>query len=486
MAQTWDVLTNGSCNTCHNPLSAHGGSRQDVKLCVLCHQPQTTDPDTGLTVDMKVMIHKIHMGANLPSVQAGTPYIIIGNNGSVNDFSTVVFPQDIRNCTTCHGSIDPSQPHYATQAFNWFAYPNRAACQSCHDDVDFATGANHPAGVFTDDSACASCHVPTGGGEWNAAVIDAHTVPEKSTQLKGVKAQIASVTNTGPGQNPTVSFTLTQNDGTPIPPSAFTTVNSDGSTSSGLNVIMSGPTTDYSIPPQIRERADGATSSGGNSSYTFRTAIPADATGTWGFSIEARLTVTLDPAPQDTTTARDSAFNPVFYAAVTDAEAVPRRVVVDVAKCNACHDQLSFHGSNRLNPQECVFCHNPNMHDDQDPPESLDFKRLIHRIHRGEDLTQTYLDFNGVRFPGDLRDCLTCHVAGSQEVLEQPPPGLLATETPRDWYTPMLHNATACLGCHDSQSTAAHASSMTSPFGESCATCHGPNGGVAVDKVHAR
>ena len=107
VTQTWDILSNAACNTCHNPLSAHGGSRQDVKLCVLCHQPQTTDPDTGNTVDFKVMIHKIHMGSSLPSVQAGTPYQIIGFQNSVNDFSTVVFPQDIRNCTTCHAGPTP-------------------------------------------------------------------------------------------------------------------------------------------------------------------------------------------------------------------------------------------------------------------------------------------------------------------------------------------------------------------------------------------
>src|SRR5499427_6609852 len=101
--------------------------------------------------------------------------------------------------------------------------------------------------------------------------MGAHTVPSKSTQLKGVNAKIVSVTKTAPGQNPTVVFNITQNDGTPIPPSAFTTQNSDGTTSSGLNVIMSGPTTDYAIPPQIRERADGAAASGSNYSYTFMT-----------------------------------------------------------------------------------------------------------------------------------------------------------------------------------------------------------------------
>ena len=490
----WDILSNAACNTCHNPLSAHGGSRQDVKLCVTCHSPQTTDPDTGNTVDFKVMIHKIHRGSSLPSVVAGTPYVIIGNSQSINDFSTVVFPQDIRNCTTCHRS-DLGNTNSAT----WYTFPSSAACGSCHDDLNFTTGANHVAGAQP-DSACAACHQPQSGSEWDASILGAHTVPFKSTQLKGVKAQIASVTNTAPGQNPTVLFNITQNDGTPIPPSAFTVLNSNGTTSSGLNVVMSGPTTDYSVPPQIRERADGATPSGSNYSYKFTTPIPADSTGTWGFSIEARLTVTLSPAPHDTATVRDAAFNPVFYAPVTDSAAAPRRVVVEIAKCNMCHDKLALHGSNRLNPQECVFCHNPNGQDGSSPPESIDFKRMIHRIHTGTDLTHDYSisdnSFNSVRFPGDRRDCQTCHTTdasgvGTEEVSENPPPGLLATQTPKDWYTPMQHYAAACLGCHDTESAAAHAFVNTAQFpsgvaAEACATCHGQDAIFSVDKVHAR
>src|SRR5262249_33098688 len=128
VTDTWDKTDNAACNTCHNPLSAHGGSRQDVKLCVTCHQPQTIDPDTGNTVAFKGLRPKTHRGEDLPSVQAGMPYIIIGNNQSVHDFSDVVFPQDIRNCATCHAAP-------ATQAPNWYTFPGRAACQSCHDDV---------------------------------------------------------------------------------------------------------------------------------------------------------------------------------------------------------------------------------------------------------------------------------------------------------------------------------------------------------------
>jgi OmcA/MtrC family decaheme c-type cytochrome len=161
-------------------------------------------------------------------------------------------------------------------------------------------------------------------------------------------------------------------------------------------------------------------------------------------------------------------------------------MVVDVANCNSCHDQLAFHGGGRLNPQECVICHNPNFTDDQTPPEGLDFKRLIHRLHTGDELTQTYLDFNSLRFPGDRRVCTICHVDGTQQVQETTPPGRLPTLTARDYYSPQQPTAAACLGCHDTQAAAAHAFVMTAPFGEACAVCHGPDADFSVDKVHAQ
>ena len=504
-AQVWDMIDTNSCNKCHDPLSAHGGARRDVKLCVLCHQPQTVDPDTGNTVDFKVMIHKIHMGENLPSVQAGTPYQIIGFNQSVNDYSTVAFPQDLRNCATCHGAANATTPP-PTQTANWYTYPNRAACQSCHDDVNFATGANHPGGVQVDDSACATCHQPQGALEWDASVMGAHTVPHKSTQLRGLNAQILSVANATPGQTPTVTFQLEQNDGSVVLPSSL---------GSNLNLLMGGPTTDYAIDP-FRENASGAAaeSGGGGFIYTFTHPIPANATGTWTFSIEARRTVNLDPHPADATTFTEAAFNPIFDVSVDGSPVASRRKVVEIANCNVCHDQLALHGGQRLNPQECVMCHNPNASDvsrrpvDQLPPESIDFKRMIHRIHTGENLTHDYTiygfgtppsvnTFNDIRFPGDRRDCQKCHTtdasgAGTEQVSETPPPGLLPTQTLRDWYTPMQHYAAACLGCHDTQAAAAHAVTMTATFpgsgtvAEACAACHGASAAFSVDQVHAR
>ena len=151
------------------------------------------------------------------------------------------------------------------------------------------------------------------------------------------------------------------------------------------------------------------------------------------------------------------------------------------------------------------MCHNPNASDvsrraaNAAPPESIDFKRMIHRIHTGEELTQDYsvygfggtpINFNHVLFPGDRRDCLSCHVTrpASQRASYQLPldEDLLPTETLRDYYSPQQPTATSCLGCHDTRSAAAHAFVNTAPFGEACASCHGPNAEFAVDKVHAR
>jgi len=40
---TRDVVKTASCNNCHDELSFHGGSRRGVEMCVLCHNPQSSD-----------------------------------------------------------------------------------------------------------------------------------------------------------------------------------------------------------------------------------------------------------------------------------------------------------------------------------------------------------------------------------------------------------------------------------------------------------
>ncbi len=63
ISERWGLILTETCNACHDPLALHGGSRRAVQGCAMCHNPQTWDPDTGNTVDLKVMVHKIHFGA---------------------------------------------------------------------------------------------------------------------------------------------------------------------------------------------------------------------------------------------------------------------------------------------------------------------------------------------------------------------------------------------------------------------------------------
>ena len=228
---TRSVVTTDACNQCHNPLIGHGGSRLTVEMCILCHTPQTVNPNTQLTQDMKVLIHKIHMGSSLPSVKAGTPYRI-WHRGQWSDFSTVVFPQDVRNCTTCHAKG-------ATQADNWKTKPGRAVCGSCHDDVNFATGQNHVNLPQVDDNLCQNCHAPTASMDFDASIPGAHLIPENSASLSGLVLQIIKVDNATPGDAPTVTFSVNDKAGNPVDISHLT----------AMRVVLAGPNTDYGTGP---------------------------------------------------------------------------------------------------------------------------------------------------------------------------------------------------------------------------------------------
>jgi len=482
VTDTWQGMLDTTCNSCHEQLALHGGSRRDVKLCMLCHNKQTWDPDTGNTVDLKVMIHKIHTGANLPSVQAGIPYQIIGYRQSVHDYSDVVFPQDTRNCVRCHTADTP-------EGSIWFTRPNRDACGSCHDNIDWEAGIGHPIPQFNDDN-CVNCHIPDSGNEFDISIMGAHTNPNKSRQLAGINMEITDVTDVAPESTPTVYFRLTNDDGSMV---------TDIADLRTLTLRAAGPTgetIDNTI--DISEDARGATAVGDEYMMTFTTPIPEDATGTWGFSADVRRTTVIDNGSATGLEVTEGAFNPIFYATVTDLSPMPRREVVDIDKCNVCHDMLALHGGQRFNTQECVFCHRPNNSDEEVrpeeemPAESIDFRWMIHRIHTGVDLTVDFTvygyrgsvnNYNHVGFPGDLRSCDTCHLEGTYNVPLAD--GTMAVTTHRSYYSPTQPAAAACLACHSTVDAAAHAYTQTAPFGESCAACHGENRDFSVDAVHA-
>ncbi len=505
-----DVIRTQSCNQCHDQLSAHGGSRRGIEMCVLCHTPQTTDPDSGNTLDLPVLVHKIHMGSELPSVQAGKPYQIIGFQGSVDDWSTVVDPSDPRRCEVCH-----QQNSGATQANAYLTMPTRVACGSCHDDVNFASGANHAGGPQISDNQCATCHIPQGELDFDASIKGAHLVPADSSSLTGLVFEILTIENGFAAQQPGVTFTVKDKMGTAIPLSKL----------NNLSFVMAGPTTDYgytsfgsdvSTPGYVSESATTAAQCGtdGTCTYTFKHFVPDGALGSFAIGIEGRRTETLLPGTVTQMDVQYGGDNKVVYFSVDGSPVQPRRSIAEVANCNQCHFKLSAHGGNRNQVEMCVLCHNPSNTDAAQrpnatdpaertkPPQGINFNMLIHRIHTGEGLKEagksytvigrngSVNDFTKVRFPplspegspGDTRNCALCHLNGSQSMSG----GLNDVLDPQGFINPVKPNSSACIGCHVTAAASSHALANTTAIGESCVVCHASDATFAVDKVHAQ
>jgi len=510
-----DIIETASCDACHDQLSAHGGSRRGLNMCVLCHTPQNVDPNTGDTMDAKVFFHMIHMGASLPTVQAGTHYIPAINSHGTFDYSSVVFPADPtdpRRCETCH-----SQTTGAAQATAFLTNPTRAACGSCHDNVNFATGANHAGGPQFDDNLCSTCHIPQGEYDFDASIMGAHVAPTASSLLSGLVVNITQVQNGTASNAPVVSFTVQNKAGAPVALSQL----------GSISFTMAGPTSDYgytsfgstvTTPGYVTESATGAScNSSGNCTYTFTHVVPAKATGTYAIGVEARRTEVVLAG----TTAQQSitygAPNQVVYFSVDGSTVAPRRAVVALANCNQCHVALSVHGALRNNTEYCVLCHNPSntdasvrasatvAADKAAPAQGINFNLMVHRIHYGINMqayNRTYIivgfggshnDFSSTLFPAlsptgeatDLANCAMCHV-NSTEQNDLTLTGLNSVVDPQGPINPIQPFSSACSGCHVDLPSASHMLSNTTSLGEACAVCHSSAGAYAVDQVHAQ
>lgn len=170
-----EIIQTSACQSCHgaNQFHGHGGDRLSIETCQSCHVPGATDAQSGNSLELRVMIHKIHAGGELSTVRGpdgilyddpattvneaadNGQYAIWGYNTTRNSWEDVEFPAVLQNCQKCHQGT-------GAQVDNWMNTPSRAACGSCHDDINFATGTNHPGGSQPNDGTCSTCHHATG------------------------------------------------------------------------------------------------------------------------------------------------------------------------------------------------------------------------------------------------------------------------------------------------------------------------------------
>ncbi len=215
---------------------------------------------------------------------------------------------------------------------------------------------------------------------------------------------------------------------------------------------------------------------------------------------------------------RDAGPNVVVYFPVTDSRAIPRRKVVDSSnQCASCHGifskDFSVHGGIRNSAEYCALCHN-SSHDTlgrQTAPvgvptltETVDFRVMIHKIHQGEDLTNPYvlysfsgqpIDFSEVRFPGETRDCESCHLSGTyilnsgQGILRPEVLSTITREFQWDGTTKNITNTftsppvvTVCTACHDDVDPEAGTNHLGGATPESdCVICHGEGKALGVE-----
>ena len=493
-----------SCNSCHAPLVAHG-TRVDPNYCVICHNAGSTDFNTNNTIDLKSMAHKLHGGKNVLTKDYSINGLAFKLTDAVTkEVSGTAFPQDVRNCATCH------ETKYAAQAANWNSNPSRAACGACHDGIDFATGTGvtlgdyakgaatsaygHIGGRQADDSKCVLCHTAADTPVYHAAGVKTE---HNATLIAGVAEiayEIGSVTLNASRQ-PVVTFKITKN-GAPV--TAFATpkvvVNTSGATVldpafEPIAGFASGPSiyVAYSVPQDgIAAPADfnvtssaslgsllapntGTTVAKGTNINTGTLTYDAT-TGLWTATLKNSAPSTSATALPITVPANASLltgaiigtftqktvagypYTPAVVATTPTSSAsggfivksvlkqkvatgfTGRRVIVDSAKCNNCHEQLGtdpeFHGGARNDANACAFCHNPNR---ASSGWSADSRTFIHGIH-GMNATAQLLTVNRKRtvpytwagvsatnnyskvvFPGDLKKCTTCHFEGTYD-----------------------------------------------------------------------
>lgn len=434
-----------SCNTCHNTLALHGGGRVDVQYCVMCHNPGTTDANSGNVLTMSTMAHRIHAGHMLKN-----EYSIWGFGSTKHDYSHVGFPQDLRNCTKCH-SATPAEgnPNQTAQGDNWKSVPSRAACGGCHDGINFATGGGttmnpnspfaslgHVGGAQADDSKCVLCHssdaiskvyhLPITAVKNATSGVTTYYAANDNRLPTGahtVDYDIKSVSLNG-SRNPVMVFRILQNNarkdlnttltgeiwddfvGAPNVYFAYS-VPQDGTTSpadfnayvsAGLKNIWNGTATGTSAGTLVKDDVAGADGGYYTLTLTGRT-IPAGAgiltgaigysamlqTNVTGFARTCTASVTTNCIAGINVTAQDMSKTATGFTA--------RRITAEADKCNNCHGKLglftetTFHSGQRNDPKMCAMCHNPNR---SSSGWSADSTAFVHGIHGASKRTVSY------------------------------------------------------------------------------------------------
>jgi len=434
-----------SCNGFHEKLALHGGGRVDTQYCVMCHNPGTTDANSGNNLNLSTMVHKLHAGRLLKSKLAtgGEDYTIWGYQNTRHNYAEVGFPQDLRNCATCHSAANPKTP----QGDNWKTKASKEACLTCHaNNAGSGWNTTHTviAGTLVGPGAaakslsnqlCAGCH--GAGSDVSPERVHWNQNEENAAKYKmNIESAVFNDTADHRGRTVTVKYYLsdpTNNnaayDLVTRPECTGTAPITCGSTTKFGNLRFylayqnmpgqSSAVTEYSAYNNGGSGANAYAYKGINdplnpNHYTVDIPVPNDVAGVSvafgsarvvgiGQIKEAKLEVksATDPRPEVVPRVLvNTVVQHTFKDVAPPGSAVlARRAIVSNEKCNVCHGALgttsgsntlasAFHDGARNTVEACVLCHDANrvststvMTNGLTLNESYQFKRMIHGIH---------------------------------------------------------------------------------------------------------
>jgi OmcA/MtrC family decaheme c-type cytochrome len=150
------VAQTASCNQCHTFLSFHGDNRNQVEMCVLCHNPSLTnspdDPSQPASgINFNLLIHRIHTAYKTFS---DVRYPAMSPQGG---------PGDTRKCAMCHVNESHTTPAglrdvLDPQGFMNPVKPVSSSCIGCH--VTAPASSHAVTNTNSIGESCAVCHGP--------------------------------------------------------------------------------------------------------------------------------------------------------------------------------------------------------------------------------------------------------------------------------------------------------------------------------------
>ncbi len=189
-----------------------------VKSCKACHNNEGyasyTQNGTRVLDVIVNRVHGAHMGEGLKN-----PLNIDPVTGSFRNYTDVVFPNDVKNCTSCHVGD------------SWKTKPSRSACGTCHDNTWFGPLTARPAGFVAhsgepqlDDAGCTSCH-KADIDSWSPSIAASHKVEWKLNKIDVSLTRPANGQFYVAGEKPVVTMVIRSDNGTPIDHTALSEAN---------------------------------------------------------------------------------------------------------------------------------------------------------------------------------------------------------------------------------------------------------------------